>query len=100
VFTFPRTVVVPAFVFGLAIATVQGQALAANPTDTMSAEELADHQSQQIVQQEGQIVQPQPVNETQLASAARTLSAEEFADYQDSLNAVTIVTQTPAGSDD
>ncbi len=99
-FTFPRTVVVPAFVFGLAIATVQGQALAANPTDTMSAEELADHQSQQIVQQEGQIVQPQPVDETQLASAARTLSAEEFADYRDSLNAVTIVTQTPAGSDD
>ena len=39
-------------------------------------------------------------DETQLASAARTLSAEEFADYRDSLNAVTIVTQTPAGSDD
>lgn len=66
----------------------------------MSAEELADYQSQQLGQQEGQIVQPQPVDGTQLASAARTQSAEEFADYQGGLNAVTIVTQTPAGSDD
>ena len=77
-FTLSRIQVVPAIVFGLSLA-VAHSAGASNIYDTMSSEEIADHQSQQLGQQEGQIVQPQPVDETQLASAARTLSAEEFA---------------------
>ncbi len=99
-FTLSRTHVVPALVLGLTLVTAQS-VLAANPYDTMSSEEIADHQSQQLgQQQEGQIVQPKPVDDAQLASAASTRSAEEFADYQGQLNAVTIVTPTAPGSDD
>tara|TARA_R100001039_G_C1817432_1_gene86760 strand:- start:154 stop:456 length:303 start_codon:yes stop_codon:yes gene_type:complete len=100
VFTFSRTHVVPALVLGLTLVSAQA-ALAANLYDTMSAEEIADHQSQQLGQpQQGQIVQPKPVDDAQLASAAATRSAEEFADYQGQLNVVTIVTPTEASSDD
>jgi len=99
VFTLSRIQVVPAIVFGLSLA-VAHSAGASNIYDTMSSEEIADHQSQQLGQQEGQSVQPQAADDTQLASAASTRSAEEFADYQGQLNVVTIVTQTPAGSDD
>ena len=98
-FTLSRIQVVPAIVFGLSLA-VAHNAGAASIYDTMSAEEIADHQSQQLGQQEGQAVQPRAVDDTQLASAASTRSAEEFADFQGQLNVVTIVTETPAGSDD
>lgn len=98
-FTFSRPHVVPALVLGLTLVTAQA-ALAANLYDTMSAEEIADHQSQQLGQPEGQIVQPKPVDDAQLASAAATMSAEEFADYQGQLNVVTIVTPTEASADD
>ncbi|UTW52385.1 hypothetical protein KFF05_03140 [bacterium SCSIO 12827] len=99
-FTLSRTHVVPALVLGLALVTAQS-VIAANPYDTMSSEEIADHQSQQLgQQQEGQIVQPKPVDDAQLASAAATRSAEEFADYQGQLNVVTIVTPTAPSSDD
>ncbi|MEQ9558895.1 MAG: hypothetical protein RIG67_24220 [Rhodospirillales bacterium] len=98
-FTLSRTHVVPALVLGLTLVTAQS-VLAANPYDTMSSEEIADHQSQQLGQQEGQIVQPKPVDNAQLASAATTRSAEEFADYQGQLNVVTIVTPTAPSSED
>tara|TARA_R110000868_G_scaffold72553_2_gene211318 strand:- start:171 stop:500 length:330 start_codon:yes stop_codon:yes gene_type:complete len=99
VFTLSRTHVVPALVLGLTLVTAQS-VLAANPYDTMSSEEIADHQSQQLGQQEGQIVQPKPVDSAQLASAAATQSAEEHADYQGQLNVVTIVTPTAPSSED
>tara|TARA_R110000772_G_scaffold49123_7_gene112939 strand:+ start:33539 stop:33838 length:300 start_codon:yes stop_codon:yes gene_type:complete len=99
VFTLSRTHVVPALVLGLTLVTAQS-VLAASLYDTMSSEEIADHQSQQLGQQEGQIVQPKPVDNAELASAAATRSAEEFADFEGQLNAVTIVTPTAPGSDD
>ena len=98
-FTLSRTHVVPALVLGLALVTAQS-VLAASPYDTMSSEEIADHQSQQLGQQEGQIVQPKAVDNAQLASAAATQSAEEFAAFEGTLNVVTIVTPTAPGSDD
>ncbi len=98
-FTLSRTHVVPALVLGLTLVTAQS-VLAASLYDTMSSEEIADHQSQQLGQQEGQIVQPKPVDNAELASAAATRSAEEFADFEGQLNAVTIVTPTAPGSDD
>lgn len=98
-FTLSRTHVVPALVLGLTLVTAQS-VLAASLYDTMSSEEIADHQSQQLGQQEGQIVQPKPVDNAELASAAATRSAEEFADFQGQLNAVTIVTPTAPSSDD
>ncbi|MCF3630289.1 hypothetical protein RJ527_03465 [Thalassospiraceae bacterium LMO-SO8] len=98
-FTLSRTHVVPALVLGLTLMTAQS-VVAASPYDTMSSEEIADHQSQQLGQQEGQIVQPKAVDNTQLASAAATQSAEEFAAFEGTLNVVTIVTPTAPGSDD
>ena len=98
-FTLSRTHVVPALVLGLTLVTAQS-VVAANLYDTMSSEEIADHQSQQLGQQEGQIVQPKPVDNAQLASAAATRSAEEFADYQGQLNVVTIVTPTAPSAED
>ena len=98
-FTLSRTHVVPALVLGLTLVTAQS-VLAASLYDTMSSEEIADHQSQQLGQQERQIVQPKPVDNAELASAAATRSAEEFADFEGQLNAVTIVTPTAPGSDD
>lgn len=98
-FTLSRTHVVPALVLGLTLVTAQS-VLAASLYDTMSSEEIADHQSQQLGQQEGQIVQPKPVDNAELASAAATRSAEEFADFEGQLNAVTIVTPTAPSSDD
>ena len=91
-FTLSRTHVVPALVLGLTLVTAQS-VVAANLYDTMSSEEIADHQSQQIVQ-------PKPVDDAQLASAAATRSAEEFADYQGQLNVVTIVTPTAPSAED
>lgn len=98
-FTFSRTHVVPAIVLGLALMTAQ-TVLAASNTGLMSAEEYANYEQQQLGQQEGQIVQPKPVDNAQLASAAATRSAEEFAAFEGTLNVVTIVTPTPSGSDD
>ncbi len=98
-FTLSRTHVVPALVLGLTLMTAQS-VVAASPYDTMSSEEIADHQSQQLGQQEGQIVQPKAVDNAQLASAAATQSAEEFAAFEGTLNVVTIVTPTAPGSDD
>lgn len=98
-FTLSRTAVVPAIILGLSIMASQ-TVLAGSNTGTMSAEEFANHEQQQLGQQEGQIVQPKPVDNAQLASAAATQSAEEFASFEGTLNVVTIVTPTPAGSDD
>ncbi|PIW29828.1 MAG: hypothetical protein COW30_03990 [Rhodospirillales bacterium CG15_BIG_FIL_POST_REV_8_21_14_020_66_15] len=98
-FTLSRINVVPAIVLGLTLAGTQA-ALAGSIYDTMSVEEAIAHQEAQLGQQEGQVVQPKQLDDNQLASAASTRSAEEFADFQAQQNVVTIVTQTPAGSDD
>lgn len=98
-FTLSRTHVVPALVLGLALVTAQ-TVLAASNTGLMSAEEYANYEQQQLGQQVGQIVQPKPVDDNQLASAAATRSAEEFADFQGQLNVVTIVTPAAPSSDD
>tara|TARA_R110001592_G_scaffold105374_2_gene296187 strand:+ start:8890 stop:9219 length:330 start_codon:yes stop_codon:yes gene_type:complete len=99
VFTLSRTHVVPALVLGLTLMTAQ-TVLAASNTGLMSAEEYANHEQQQLGQQEGQIVQPKSVDDAQLASAAANRSAEEFAAFEGTLNVVTIVTPTAPGSDD
>jgi len=78
VFTLSRTHVVPALVLGLTLVTAQS-VVAANPYDTMSAEESADHQSQQLgQQQEGQIVQPKPVDAAKSARSPAPRAAVEI----------------------
>ncbi|MEQ8228301.1 MAG: hypothetical protein RIA64_09475 [Rhodospirillales bacterium] len=98
-FTQTRFKIVPAIVLGLALVTAQ-TALAANPYDTMSDEEIADHQSLNLIPQQGEIVQPKPQDPQQLAALYRTMSDEEIATHEESLGAVTIVTPDAAGSDD
>jgi hypothetical protein len=94
-----RIKIVPAILFGLSLAGAQS-ALAANPTDTMDAEQFADYQEMQLSQEKGQIVQPSAADETQLASIARTLAVEEFLDYQDSLQVQTILNDNQPSTED